>query len=129
MIKKKDGSYRACIDYRAVNKLTKKNAWPIPRIDEMMDQLQGANIFSSLDLYKGYHLCRLHDPEVPDAKYSAPEISTFKTRWGLFEYTVLPFELCNAPATFSRMMNDVLRPFSGQVRAVLPGRCTHLQLQ
>ena len=111
MIKKKDGSYRACIDYRAVNKLTKKNAWPIPRIDDMMDQLQGATIFSSLDLYKGYHQCRLHDPAVPDAKYSAPEISAFKTRWGLFEYTVLPFGLCNAPATFSHMMNDVLRPF------------------
>ena len=111
MIKKKDGSYRASIDYRAVNKLTKKNAWPIPRIDEMIDQLQGATIFSSLDLYKGYHQCRLHDPDVSDAKYTTPEISAFKTRWGLFEYTVLPFGLCNAPATFSHMMNDVLRPF------------------
>ena len=105
MVKKKDGTNRACIDYRQLNSLTKKNVYPIPRIDEMLDNLQGAKIFTSMDLYKGYHQCRLNSTD------GSIERSAFKTRWGLFEYLVLPFGLCNAPATFMAMMNDVLRPY------------------
>ena len=105
MVKKKNGEYRACIDYRQLNALTKKNVYPIPRIDEMIDNLQGASCFSSLDLYKGYHQCRLKSTD------GTIERTAFKTRWGLFEYLVLPFGLCNAPATFMAMMNDVLRPY------------------
>ena len=101
--RKKDGSLRMCVDYRELNKITRKNRYPLPRIDELLDNLHGATVFTSLDLYKGYHQVRIKDEHV--------ERTAFRTRFGLFEYTVMPFGLTNAPATFMNMMNDVLRPY------------------
>ena len=98
-VNKKDGGFRLCVDYRALNKVTIKNSYPLPRIDDIFDQLTSAKFFTKIDLRSGYHQIRLDKDAIPK--------TAFRTRYGLFEFTVLPFGLSNAPSTFMALMNDV----------------------
>ncbi|GJY06079.1 putative reverse transcriptase domain-containing protein [Tanacetum coccineum] len=102
-LKKKDGSFRMCIDYRELIKLTIKNRYPLPRIDDLFDQLQGSQFFSKIDLRSGYHQLRVHEDDIPK--------TMFRTRYGHFEFTVMPFGLTNTPAVFMDLMNRVCRPY------------------
>jgi hypothetical protein len=98
-VKKKDGTLRLCIDYRELNKVTVKNRYPLPRIDDLFDQLQGSSIYSKIDLRTGYHQLRIRPTDV--------EKTAFRTRYGHYEYMVMPFGLTNAPAAFMDMMQRV----------------------
>ncbi|GJW88741.1 putative reverse transcriptase domain-containing protein [Tanacetum coccineum] len=102
-VKKKDGSFRMCIDYRELNKLTVKNRYPLTRIDDLFDQLQGSQFFSKIDLRSEYHQLRVHEDDKPK--------TTFRTRYGHFEFTVMPFGLTNVPTVFMDLMNRVYRPY------------------
>nr|GEZ68459.1 putative reverse transcriptase domain-containing protein [Tanacetum cinerariifolium] len=98
-VKKKDGSFRMCIDHQELNKLTIKNKYPLPRIDDLFDQLQGSSVYSKIDLRSGYHQLCIHEKDIP--------ITTFKTQYGHYEFQVMPFGLTNAPAVFMDLMNRV----------------------
>ncbi|GKB18196.1 reverse transcriptase domain-containing protein [Tanacetum coccineum] len=102
-VKKKDGSLRMCIDYKELNKLTVKNRYPLPRIDDLFDQLQGSQFFSKINLRSGYHQLRVHEDDITK--------TAFRTRYGHFEFTVMPFGLTNAPVVFLDLMNIVCRPY------------------
>ncbi|GJW16851.1 putative reverse transcriptase domain-containing protein [Tanacetum coccineum] len=102
-VKKENGSFRMCIDYRELNKLTIKNCYPLPRIDDLFDQLQGSSVYSKINLRSGYHQLRIKEEDIP--------ITAFRTRYGHFEFQVMPFGLTNAPAVFMDLMNRVCKPY------------------
>nr|GEW05174.1 putative reverse transcriptase domain-containing protein [Tanacetum cinerariifolium] len=102
-LKKKDGYFWMCIDYHELNKLTMKNRYPLPRIDDLFDQLQRSRVYSKIDLRSGYHQLRVREEDIPK--------TAFRTRYGHYEFQVMPFGLTNAPAVFMDLMNQVCQPY------------------
>ena len=98
-VKKKDGTLRLCVDYKQLNKMTVKNKYPLPRIDDLFDQIKGASVFSKINLHLGYHQLRIKDAYVNK--------TTFRTRYGHYEFLIMSFGLTNAPAAFMDLMNRV----------------------
>ena len=105
-VKKKDCTLWLCVDYRQLNKMAMKNKYPLPKIDDLFDQLKGASVFSKIDLRYGYHQLRIKDTNVHK--------TTFKMRYGHYEFLVMPFGLTNAPAPFMDLMNSVFPPYVDQ---------------
>ena len=105
-VKRKDGTLRLCIDYRELNKVPVKNKYPLPRIDDLFDQLQGAQYFSKIDLRSGYHQLLIREADVSKTAFCA--------RYGHYEFLVMSFSLINAPAAFMDLMNRVFRPYMDQ---------------
>ena len=104
--KKKDKTLRLCIDYRQLNRVTIKNRYPLPRIDDLFDQLRGVRVYSKINLCTGYHQVRVREIDILK--------TTFRTRYGYFEFTVMPFGLMNAPAAFMDLMHRVFHPYLDQ---------------
>ncbi|GJU40557.1 putative reverse transcriptase domain-containing protein [Tanacetum coccineum] len=102
-VKKKDRSFRMCINYRELHKLTVKNRYPLPRIDDLFDQLQGSSVYSKIDLRSGYHQLRVRKEDIPK--------TAFRTRYRHYEFQVIPFGLTNTPAVFMDLMNRVCKPY------------------
>nr|GEY99052.1 putative reverse transcriptase domain-containing protein [Tanacetum cinerariifolium] len=102
-VKKKDGSFRMYMDYRELNKLTVKNRYSPPRIDDLFDQLQGSSVYSKIDLRSSYHQLRVQEEDIPK--------TAFMTCYGHYEFQVIPFSLTNAPAVFMDLMNRVCKPY------------------
>jgi hypothetical protein len=102
-MEKKDRTKRMCINYRSLNEVTIKNKYPLPRIQYLFDQLRGARVFSKIDLRSGYHQLRIRSLDIPK--------TTFITKYGLYEYTVMSFGLTNAPAFFMYLMNSVFMDY------------------
>ncbi|GKC96119.1 putative reverse transcriptase domain-containing protein, partial [Tanacetum coccineum] len=102
-VKKKDGSFRMCIDYQELNKLTIKNRYPIPKIDDLLDQLQESQYFLKINIRSGYHQLRVREEDIPK--------TAFRTRYRHFEFTLMPFVLTNAPTVFMNLMNRVCKPY------------------
>ncbi|GJR52026.1 putative reverse transcriptase domain-containing protein [Tanacetum coccineum] len=102
-VKKKDGSFKMCIDYREWNKLTIKNRYPLPRIDDLFDELKGLSVYSKIDLRSGYHQLRVRDEDIPK--------TTFRTRYRHYEFHVMPFGLTNASVVFMDLINRVCKPY------------------
>jgi hypothetical protein len=110
LVKKKDGSLRLCVDYRQLNKVTIKNQYPFSRIDDLMDQLVGAEVFNKIDLRLGYHQIRLKAEDISK--------NAFRTRYGHYEYSVMPFGVSNAPGVFMEYMNRIFHPFLDRLLVV-----------
>jgi hypothetical protein len=104
LVQKTDGTWKPCIGYRAFNKITVKNHYPIPRIDDLLDQIKGENFFNKIDLKSGYQQVPIEPTDVWK--------KNFKSKEGLYKWLVMPFGLKNAPSNFMRLMDDVLRPFT-----------------
>ena len=102
-MKKKDGILRMCIDYRQINKVTVNNSYPLPRIEDLFDQLKGVGVFSKIDLRLWYYQLRVKDVDVPK--------TAFRNRYDHYEFLVMPFGLTNAPTTFMDLMNWIFRPY------------------
>ena len=101
--KKKDKTLRLCIDYRQLNSVTIKNRYPLSRIDDLFNQLKGARVYSKIDLRIGYQQLRVREADIPK--------TTFRMRYGHFEFTVMSFELTNVPAAFMDLMHRVFQPY------------------
>ena len=106
VVKKKGKTLRLCIDYRQLNRVTIKNRYPLPRIDDLFDQLRGVRVYSKIDLRIGYHQLRIRDTDIPK--------TMFRTRYGHFEFRVMPFGSTNAPAAFMDLMHRVFQPYLDQ---------------
>ena len=104
--KKKGKTLRLCIDYRQLNRVTIKNRYPLPRIDDLFDQLRGARVYSKIDLHTGYYQLRVRETDIPKAAFRASHVH--------FEFTVKPFGLTNAPAAFMDLMHRVFQPYLDQ---------------
>jgi len=103
LVNKKDSGKQLCIDYRELNNVTIKNKYPLPRIDDLFDQLHGAQVISNLDLQSGYHQLKVKKEDI--------QKTTFRTRYGHYEFLVLPFGVTNAPVVFMNLMNRVFWPY------------------